>query len=453
MPFDMAALNSLFSSPVFMGGLQLLAGNPRKSIADNLMTGVAAAGDYGYQQQSMLNQQQALKMNELRAQQMQRAADFNPQDYMQTTPAQGTAVQNSQMMPQLSATLGGINGGNTFEPTQGAVQPQPGIPTGRVDNPGLLAGALGAGMGPGDAAHISAMLDPQTAAAQALAGKFEKLAPGEMAMNGMGQPIAQNNNMPVSSPAAHIDQLTKVRDQFAPGSQQYQLYDAAIQKASGMFDQGMQIQRQQDLNQQRDFMRGVAQDRMAGTQAQRDQSNEFARQKQATVLSTLVAKSGIPEADQILSQIEGIMQKYPAGKLPGYGRVEGLLPTAMLPEDAQSLRQAVAQLANVKLKQRSGAAVTDQEMMRFKQELGTSTAVPEERIRQGITSMRKLIESEKRNYAAGASPDAISAYEEGGGMPLSQYRAAGGVRSQSQAAPKVDPGAAMQELRRRGLVK
>lgn len=452
MPFDMAALNSLFGSPIFMGGLQLLAGNPRKSIGENLMSGVMSAGDFAAQQQHILAQQQAMKMNELRTEQMQRQADFNPQDYMQTTPAQGTAVQNSPMMPQLSAALGGINGGNTFEPTTSPIQPQPGVPTGRVDNPGLLAGALGAGMGPSDALHMSAILDPETAAHQAMMSKTAQLSPGEQYFIG-GKKVAENNSMPMSSPAAHIDQLTKIRDTFAPGSPQYQLYDAAIQKTSGMFDQGMQMQRQQDLQQQRQFMQDTSAARLEGVQQQRDQSNDFARQRQATALASSLEKSGVPQADQILSQIEGIMGKYKPGDLPGYGRVQGLLPNAMLPEDAQQLRQAVAALANVQLKQRSGAAVTDQEMNRFKQELGTSAAVPEDRLRQGIASMRKLVESQKRNYAAGASPDALAAYEEGGGIPLSQYRAAGSVRSQSQAAPKVDPGAAMQELRRRGLVK
>lgn len=413
---------SLLSNPLFMGGVQgLLAPAPQRGQA--FLQGVQAASQ-------LTNAQQQQKLNALKLQQATNAANFNPQDYMQTAPSPvGTNAALGAAGPalpaQMPAVLGGPIGGQTAlpgaAPGQLAIQPTPGTPTGRVDVPGLLTGAMQAGMGPQDAAAISGMLDPATAARVALASKFEKLAPGEMGVNGLGEPIAQNGNAPINDPSAVL-QRTMVAAKAARDSGNTALadqLDSAVAKQSGAFEQNMAQQRLQETQNQHETNNDLRKTNQQLVQGQRDYMNNERNQQQATQFANSMEKSGIPQAQQTLDQIKSIVAKYPPGQLPGYGIVEGMKPMWALSQDGQQLRQAVQQLSNINLKARSGAAVTQQEFERFKQELGTSSMVPESRLRQGIDQMQNLVEAQKRNYVAGAPRDTVATYEANGGMPLS----------------------------------
>lgn len=413
---------SLLTNPLFMGGIQgLLA--PANQRGQAFLGGVQSAT-----QLSGAQQQQALTA--LKLKQAQNAANFNPQDYMQTAPSPvgtNTALgQSAQQLPaQMPSTLGGPIGSQTAlpgaPPEQLPVQPTPGTPTGRVDIPGLLTGAMQAGMGPADAAAISQMMDPATAARMALASKFEKLAPGELGINGLGAEIARNENAPVNDPAQVI-QRTMAAAQQARTSGNTALadqLDAKVQEQSGMFGQQMKTQAAEALAQQREFQNQFKTTNQELVQNQRDTNNQFQTQRQTTVLTNQLEKASVPQAQAVLDNINGIISKYPPGQLPGYGVVDGLKPMWALSQDGQTLRQAVAQLANINLKVRSGAAVTQQEYDRFKQELGNSAFVPEARIRQGIGQMQNLVEAEKKHFVAGTPRDVVKSYEENGGMPLS----------------------------------
>lgn len=462
---------SLLQNPLFLAGIQTALGDPRQA-GQNFSNGLLQGGQIQGQKQ-----QQALQA--LKLQQAQTAQSFDPTQYMKPAmPAQFSAPQMQQIVP---AGIGGLSGAFTAPPVTAdnapaaiagpgmqapgaapspalmAAAQQPSIPAqaGGLDVQGLLSAGLKAGLGPGDIQGIAAMLDPQAASRAAVASKMAEpynLSPGQTRNIG-GQVIGRNDSLPPGGVPQQIQQLTALRDGFAPGSAQYQTYDAALNKISGGFDQQIQTQRQADLQNQRDFQNQQRQQSQEQMQGQREQSNDFKVQSQASQFANQLEKTGIPQADQTLNTIEGIMAKYPAGKLPGYGRVEGLLPNAALPQDAQTLRQAVAQLANINLKQRSGAAVTAQEYDRFKTELGNSTFVPEERLRQGITQMRALVEAQKKNAVGGVSDDALASYEANGGMPLSQLRPGKGSQTKAAAPAKIDPSAAQAELRRRGLIK
>lgn len=419
---------------MFMAGVQGLLANPQDR-GRAMLQGAQA----GVQMQSA---QQLQQMRALQLKQAQNAANFNPADYMKTTPTQGSAVQDQQIAQQpqqMPAALGGALGGampmmqqspqamqNTPIP-----QPAPGTPTGRVNMPALLQAGMQAGMQPAEIQGLAGIMDPQTAMQMQLAGSVKDVPPGGMLINGLGQKLGENNNPPVNDPSAVLTR-TMVAARQARASGNIALadqLDAKVQHDSGIFDQQMkqvamdntQAQREA-TNAMREEGLGMRRDSLANVQAQREQQNQFQVDKQAVQLGTQLEHSGIPQADQTLNTIEGIIAKYPKGQLPGYGPVQGLLPMSALNEDGQQLRQAVAQLANINLKQRSGAAVTQQEYQRFRQELGTSAFLPEDRIRQGITQMRGLVESQKQNYAAAAPEGAIQTYEQNGGMPLSQYR-------------------------------
>jgi hypothetical protein len=311
--------------------------------------------------------------------------------------------------------------------------------------------AIGAGVAPDQALALAGKFNPQRTPVS--------LAPGAQLVDPTtGKVVSTNTNDPANSIASQIVSLTKQRDAFPVNSPNWKLMDAALGKVSGAADQQSRQLAQDNLQAQRETTNEMRKANMANVQAQRDQSNDFQVQKQATQLASSMEKSGIPQAQQALDTIQSIIQKYPNG-LPGYGRVNGMLPNWALSEDGQQLRQAVATLANTTLKQRSGAAVTDQEMKRFQTELGTGTAVPDARLRQGVRQMSDLLDSQKRNYAAGASDDAIAAYEGNGGIQLSQYRtrqSSGQASSQGNApssVPKVDPAVARAELVRTGLIK
>jgi len=419
----------IMSSPLFQAGIQGLLAPTNAARGPALLQGLQA----GTQLQAAQQQQ---KLNALKIQQAQNAANFNPQDYMQTAPtpvgtnaALGTA---SQALPaQMPSILGGPIGSQTAQPGANPaslpVEPTPGTPTGRVDMPGLLTGAMQAGLGPQDAQAIGSVLDPETAARVALASKFEKLAPGEVGINGMGQPIAQNGNAPVNDPAAIIARTQAAQAARAAGNTALaDQLDASVQKQSGVFDQQMRQATMANTEAQRAVTNQNHQEtidlRKANqelVQNQREQNNQFQTQRQAVQFTNQLEKASVPQAQAVLDNINTIMSKYPKGQLPGYGVVDGLKPMWALSADGQQLRQAVAQLANINLKVRSGAAVTQQEYDRFRQELGNSSFVPEDRIRQGITQMQNLVEAEKKHFVAGTPRNVIQSYEENGGMPLS----------------------------------
>lgn len=435
-------IQSLLQNPLFLGGVSgLLA--PSWERGNALMNGIKTAS-------TLKTQQQQQQLNALKLQQATAQQNFNPQDYMQTAPTpegQGTAtpmaLAGQQQAPQMPATLGGPIGGQAMmqppSPMAAPVQPQPGTPTGQVDMMGLLQGGMQAGMAPAEIAQLGGIMDPATAARQAVAAKMAEpytLGPGQTRMVG-GQTLGANTNAPPNDPSAVL-QRTQAAAQQARAAGNTVLadqLDASAQKLSGQFDQQQAAQRMEELKAQHGISNDLRAQGQANTQQQRDFANQQQVQQQATKFSTQLEHTGIPQADQTLSTIEGIMAKYPAGKLPGYGRVEGLLPSSALSADGQQLRQAVAQLANVNLKQRSGAAVTAQEYTRFKNELGNATFMPEERIRQGIGQMRSLVEAQKKNAQAGVSDDVLSAYEGNGGMPLSYLRPQGAKGAGAVALP------------------
>lgn len=437
--FDFQAL---LQNPLFLGGVSGLL-SPPQDRAKALLGGIQTAS-------TLKSQQQLQQLNALKLQQAQAQANFNPQDYMKTAPTpQGAgtatpmALQGQDQAPQMPATLGGPIGGQTqmqpAAPMAAPVQPQPGTPTGQVDMSGLLQGGMQAGMAPGEIQQLAGIMDPATAAKQAMAMKLMEpytLSPGQTRMAG-DQQLGTNTNAPPTDPAAVLarTQAAAAQARAAGNTALADQLDAAVQKQSGAFEQQQSLARLEELRTQHGIANDLRAQGQANTQQQRDFANTQQVQQQATKFSTQLEHTGIPQADQTLSTIEGIMSKYPPGKLPGYGRVEGLLPSSALSEDGQVLRQAVAQLANVNLKQRSGAAVTAQEYTRFKNELGNSTFMPEERIRQGIGQMRSLVEAQKKNAQAGVSDEVLNAYEGSGGMPLSYLRPNSGKRAPALALP------------------
>lgn len=239
-------LTDLMSNPLFVAGLGMLGSSqpPGPAFLQSMQ------GATGMQQQmqqmaasrqQMAAQQQEMAMRNIGLQQAQNRQNFNPSQFL---------LSNEQQV-----------GGQGWQPPQGAI--------GNVDMQGLLGSAYKAGMGPEDAMQAQQVMDPMTAIRMKLMGQPAlAVAPGgSLVSPGMAQlqqmsgqqpggqqqtggaaggtasqpgALFTNNNPPPDSPLAQINMLTKTRDQYQPGTPQYQMYDAAINKVSGSWEQGSQ---------------------------------------------------------------------------------------------------------------------------------------------------------------------------------------------------------------------
>lgn len=127
--------------------------------------------------------------------------------------------------------------------------------------------------------------------------------------------------------------------------------------------------------------------------------------KGVTKYSQTLEKAAVPEFDSALNIAESALKKYPQGKLPGYGRIVSSVPTALLDNEGQGVRADMQQAANVLLKARSGAAVTDSEMRRFLTEVAMGNGGDEATLRRGWNNVRLSFDAKRKSIAAGASPE------------------------------------------------
>lgn len=136
--------------------------------------------------------------------------------------------------------------------------------------------------------------------------------------------------------------------------------------------------------------------------------------------STVIQKEGIPELETAVAAAEGALNRYKVGEVPGVGRAAGMVPSALLSDEGNDVRQAIATVRNIVLNARSGAAVTDQELRRMVEELGTGPLQSEDALRRGLAKVRARLESVKENAAAGVSDDVKAKYEERGGVKITR---------------------------------
>jgi hypothetical protein len=140
--------------------------------------------------------------------------------------------------------------------------------------------------------------------------------------------------------------------------------------------------------------------------------------KAVTKFSDTVQKEGIPELETAIAQAEGAIKKYEEGAVPGVGPLKNALPAAVMTQEGKDVRQALAQVRNIVLSARSGAAVTDQELRRLVEEIGTGVGMTEADMRSGLAKVRARIDTIKQNAAAGVSDDVLKTYADRGGLDL-----------------------------------
>lgn len=131
-----------------------------------------------------------------------------------------------------------------------------------------------------------------------------------------------------------------------------------------------------------------------------------------------VAKSNIVSTETTLSEIEGILSGLAAKgetDIPGYGAT-GWVPGVAISKEGQNLRTRLAKLFNMTLKDRSGAAVTSQELDRLKEEFNTGAMKTDRQLLDGIKLFRREFNRIKQSLAAGYDQEIVNAYSERSGI-------------------------------------
>jgi hypothetical protein len=138
--------------------------------------------------------------------------------------------------------------------------------------------------------------------------------------------------------------------------------------------------------------------------------------------SASLEKAGVPEFGEALNIVEGTLAGFKNGELPGFGRVEGLVPDWAASNKMQDVRSSMQQAANILLKSRSGAAVTESEMRRFLTEVAQGKGMDESTLRRGWARVRQTFNEKVRNLTTSIPPELHDEYVARGGV---DYREVG----------------------------
>lgn len=130
--------------------------------------------------------------------------------------------------------------------------------------------------------------------------------------------------------------------------------------------------------------------------------------KAAQQVGTALEKAGIPSTIAVVREAESALEK--PGVTEWVTGPKSSIPDLLAPQDAKFARQAVQKLFNITLKDRSGAAVTNQELERLKAEFGTGVFKTPEQLTNAITQAKRIIDAHYKGIAAGFGKDALDRY-------------------------------------------
>lgn len=136
-------------------------------------------------------------------------------------------------------------------------------------------------------------------------------------------------------------------------------------------------------------------------------------------LGKAIDKSGIGEVDQALFDIENkvaeLLKKNKS--LPGIGVIKGRTYDILTSAEGIELRSLISKYLNLGLKERSGAAVTPNELKRFQQELaGAQTTADINVFLDILKRNRENIEKQKRQTFALYRDSDVEEYQKRGGI-------------------------------------
>ncbi len=143
-------------------------------------------------------------------------------------------------------------------------------------------------------------------------------------------------------------------------------------------------------------------------------------------------KASLPTMLQVVGQAEKLtpeLETWVSGPKSG-------VPDMLAPPEARAARQDIAKLFNITLKDRSGAAVTNQELERLKKEFGQGLFKSPGQLLTAIQRARDVVESHYQGIAASHGKGALEAYNQNleaiGGTPFAP-------RTGSPSAPSSVP--------------
>lgn len=192
------------------------------------------------------------------------------------------------------------------------------------------------------------------------------------------------------------------------------------------FNTMMAEMKQQGLNLQGEIARGNQELKKMQFTMKADQDLVKNTQK----LQSALEKANLPEADATLGAVEEALKKNPnvAEYING---PKSILPDAVVGPEITQARQAVNKLFNITLKARSGAAVTQQELDRLKQEFAIGVTKKPSQLQDAIDQARNILSKHYTSVTAGFGKDALDAYNEnirgfGGRVVLDSAKPSGG---------------------------
>lgn len=133
--------------------------------------------------------------------------------------------------------------------------------------------------------------------------------------------------------------------------------------------------------------------------------------KNSTALGKDLEKANLPEADAVIGNVEKALKKNPeiAEYLAG---PKAVLPDMVVGRDIATGRQDFQKLFNITLKNRSGSAVTNQELERLKTEFGAGAFKTSAQLKDAVEKVRDIVNKHYTSIAAGHGPEALKAYNE-----------------------------------------
>ena len=161
-----------------------------------------------------------------------------------------------------------------------------------------------------------------------------------------------------------------------------------------------------------DIQEGAAKERLRVSEENKALRKGLQLDKKINDYAKWIDKSGIPELTSSIKEIERITSSHQ--DLPGFGQTS-MVPDLLISQEGEDLRSSVRNLFNITLKDRSGAAVTTQELERLKGEFEDGKWKTDDALRRGLTKYVTRLKEKMRNIAGGTDPEAIAVYQQSRG--------------------------------------
>ena len=113
----------------------------------------------------------------------------------------------------------------------------------------------------------------------------------------------------------------------------------------------------------------------------------------------------------VANEVEKLIEDSKAsGNIEGVGFIEGNLPNFLVGEEGKLNKAKIAKLFNITLKDRSGAAVTEPELLRLQEEFGKGSFTTDQDFINAFNNYKRIFNNVLRQEIKGYDPKALSAW-------------------------------------------